>query len=110
MTVRRFVQDPVTLELVEADSFVEPDRRGGDRVLWGDSPEYAGLRATDGTDISTRSRHRDYMRRNGLTTVDDFQGEFTKAQQRRNDIAAGIDPNRKRDIRRAIEKLANQRR
>lgn len=108
MTVRRFIQDPVTLELVEADSFVEPDRRNGEKVMWGDSSEYAGLRTTDGQDISTRTRHREYMRRTGLTTVDDFQGEFAKAQQRRNDIAAGIDPNRKRDIRRAIEKLSSR--
>lgn len=48
----------------------------------GDS-HYDGLQATDGTDISTRTRHREYMRRHGLTTVDDFTETFkAKAKER----------------------------
>jgi hypothetical protein len=30
------------------------------------------MQATDGTDISSRAKHREYMRRNNLTTAGDF--------------------------------------
>ena len=72
---------------------------------------YDGLRATDGADISTRAKHRAYMKRNGLTTVDDFKGEFDKARERRERFhATGYDPTRRHDIVRAIETLNARRR
>lgn len=33
---------------------------------------YENTCATDGTDIGSRRKHREYMRLNGLTTVDDY--------------------------------------
>jgi hypothetical protein len=45
---------------------------------------YEGLRAADGTDISTRAKHREYMRRHGLTTVDDFTETWASAQAKRD--------------------------
>jgi hypothetical protein len=50
---------------------------------------YDGLRATDGTDISTRSKHREYMKRNNLTTIDDYKESWAKAQQRRDEYRQG---------------------
>jgi hypothetical protein len=44
---------------------------------------YDGMRATDGTDISTRAKHREYMRRNNLTTIDDFKQEWADAPRKR---------------------------
>ena len=44
---------------------------------------YDGLVATDGTLIDTRSKHREYMKRNGLTIADDFKGEWAKAARER---------------------------
>lgn len=38
---------------------------------------YDGLRASDGADISTRAKHRDYMKRNGLTTADDYTQKWS---------------------------------
>ena len=110
MTRRRFVQDRETLEFREVTLDYQPDPARTDAALWGDR-HYDGLRATDGADIGTRSKHREYMRRNNLTTVDDFSGDYwRKAQAKRNDVAAGVDPTRKHDIARAIDKLQRTRR
>lgn len=44
---------------------------------------YENTRATDGTDIGSRQRHREYMKRNGLTTADDFTQTWAKAKEER---------------------------
>lgn len=54
-----------------------------DAALWGDR-HYDGMRATDGTDISTRTKHREYMKANGLTTIDDFKEHNERAQRARD--------------------------
>lgn len=59
-----------------------------DNALAGDR-HYDGLRATDGTDISTRSKHREYMKRNGLTTADDFTASWRAAEEQRNRYRRG---------------------
>jgi len=51
-------------------------------ALWGDRG-YEGLRTTDGVDISSRSKHREYMRRHGLTTADDYKDTWAKAEAAR---------------------------
>jgi len=50
---------------------------------------YDGLVASDGTDISTRTKHREYMKRNGLTIADDYKGEWAKAEKDRRDRMGG---------------------
>lgn len=70
----------------------------GDRI-------YDGLQASDGTDISSRSKHREYMKRNNLTTIDDFTETWKRDARERADRIAGVDPTRKQDIADAIEKL-----
>lgn len=54
-----------------------------DNALAGDR-HYDGLRAQDGTDISSRSKHREYMKKHGLTTVDDFKGTWAAAERKRD--------------------------
>ena len=68
---------------------------------------YDGLRATDGTDISSRSKHRAYMREKNLTTADDFTQTWAKAEAQRREIFAGQDSTRGHDIARAIDKLSS---
>jgi len=63
---------------------------------------YDGLRATDGTDISSRAKHREYMRRNNLTTIDDFTQTWANAAKARLE---NRDPQRREDVERAIHKL-----
>ena len=48
----------------------------------GDS-HYDGLRATDGTDIGSRKKRREYMHRNNLCDADDMKGEWAKAEKQR---------------------------
>jgi len=81
----------------------EPGRHDG--LLYNDRI-YDGLRADDGSDISSRTRHRDYMRQRGLTTMDDFKGEWEKARQQRDDYFTGKRGTITRsDIERAIHQL-----
>ncbi len=67
---------------------VVPAFSGLANALAGDR-HYEGLRAPDGTDISSRSKHREYMKRNGLTTQDDFKGQWAKADKERAEIREG---------------------
>lgn len=66
---------------------------------------YDGMRASDGTDISTRAKHREYMRTHNLTTADDFASTWRKAAQERAARLAGHDPTRKQDLQAAVQKL-----
>jgi hypothetical protein len=66
---------------------------------------YDGLRASDGTDISTRSKHREYMKRNNLTTADDFTETWARAASDRAESLAGVDSDRVNDIAQAMHKL-----
>jgi hypothetical protein len=44
---------------------------------------YENQSATDGTDIGSRRKHRDYMRANGLTTADDYTQTWKKKAEER---------------------------
>lgn len=68
---------------------------------------YDGLRATDGTDISSRSKHREYMRANNLTTADDYTQTWAKAEADRKQFFAGHDNSRTGDIVAAMDKLGS---
>ena len=112
MPRRRWIQNPnPPHELIEVtDDFVLPPARNGDRALWGDR-HYDGLTASDGTDISTRTKHREYMRERGLTTADDFKGEWEVAARARADFYLhGADKHRKDDVSRAIHNLTEGKR
>lgn len=44
---------------------------------------YGQLQATDGTDLSTRKKHREYMKAKGVTTADDFKETWAKQAEDR---------------------------
>jgi hypothetical protein len=77
------------------------------RVI-GDS-HYDGLRATDGTDISTRTKHREYMKRNNLTTMDDFNSTWGQALKQKADYVTRGGTVKREHIERAIHELQNRR-
>ncbi len=104
MTRRRYIQDPETLELVEITADSEPSRLRGDAALWGDR-SYDGMRAPDGTDISSRSKHRAYMAATGMTTADDFSSSWSKAKEQRQNYMQRGGTVSKADIQQAIAKL-----
>jgi hypothetical protein len=64
--------------------------------LFGDR-QFDGLRATDGTDISSRDKHNRYLRKTGLAMMDDFKGSWDRAAKDRNLRLKGEHPEQKRD-------------
>lgn len=103
MSRRRWVYiDGVPHEI--GDDYV-PEVRDHHRVI-GDL-HYANLQAQDGTDISTRAKHREYMRRNNLTTVDDFTQYFANAEKKRDAYRTTGQggATRREDVGRAIHQL-----
>lgn len=107
MTRRRYIQDRHTGELIEVTSDYQAPLRNDAGALWGDR-HYLGARASDGTDISTRSRHREYMRANNLTTVDDFKDTWAKAREQRERLYTHGGTFSRRDVERAISQLQNR--
>ncbi len=49
---------------------------------------YSNLRTTDGVDVSSRTKHRDYMKSNGLALVGDYAEAGPKARAAREDRTA----------------------
>lgn len=106
---RRFVWSSADDCLVEVGLDYEQPTRDSDSALWNDR-SYEGLKATDGTDISSRAKHREYMRRNNLTTADDFTQTWAKAAKERADYYTGKKGTVTRDdIGRAIHQLESKR-
>jgi hypothetical protein len=106
---RRWVMIDGELHEVTADHTAPPRGGGasGDAALWNDRIYQ------DGGDsrFTSRSQHRDFMRRHGLTTVDDFRETWRQAEARKVDFRqTGRDPTRKRDIVEAIHRLEAKRR
>jgi hypothetical protein len=68
---------------------------------------YENTAATDGTDIGSRKRHREYMKRNNLAMADDFKGEWSGAERERQAIRSGeIDRKARREaVERAIHQI-----
>ena len=50
---------------------------------------YENTVAPDGTDIGSRRKHREYMKANNLTTVDDYTQQWQKDAAHREKIATG---------------------
>ena len=73
---------------------------------------YGHAVATDGTDISTRKRHREYMRANGLAMSSDFTQYWEKAEQKRARMLTGDfdHAQRTQDLVHAFNQLRDRRR
>lgn len=106
MTRKSYVQ--INGKLIDKEELASMEYATDSGALWGDR-HYEGMKAPDGTDISTRSKHREYMRRTGLTTFDDFQSTFQKQQEARDAYHSGQRGSINRsDIHRAIEQLTRR--
>ena len=96
---RRFVQ--INGELVEVGpGYRAPLRSNTDAVLWNDR----SYQDANDPRFKSRSEHREYMKRTGLTTVDDFKGDFARAEAQRAAYYRGEDSSRRADIARAMVK------
>lgn len=61
---------------------------GLSNALAGDR-HYENLRGPNGEDLSSRTKHREFMRASGLTTADDFASSWSKANSERETFRAG---------------------
>ncbi|MCJ7432756.1 MAG: hypothetical protein MUO77_04645 [Anaerolineales bacterium] len=75
-----------------------PDRQD---LLWNDR----AYQDMNDPRFASRSQHREYMERNGLTTADDFTNEWKDAAKKRAAFYQGVDPTRGRDIAEAVQKV-----
>lgn len=107
MTRKRYRYDPESGEMIEIEGGSPKRSANSTGALWNDR-HYHGLQATDGTDISSRKKHRDYMKRTGLTTADDFQSSWAQAKQSRERYMREGGSVRKQDIVEAIQQLSQQ--
>lgn len=109
MTRRRYVQSKEPpYELIEITDDHRPEMRADAGVLWGDR-HYDGLKATDGADISTRTKHREYMKANGVTMADDFKQTWAQAKEQRERQFTQGGSFTKADIARAMQQVQNRR-
>lgn len=106
----RFVWDERQQKLVRADQHVPPERALDAPVLV--DRFYEGARATDGTDIGSRRRHREYMRVHGLAHESDFRECGAKAREERARFARGEQSDKPyiEAVERSIYELENKRR
>lgn len=103
MTRRRYVQ--INGELIEVGSDYEPPPRDAARqagLLWNDR----AYQDANDPRFSSRTQHREFMKANGLTTVDDFKETWRNAEKRRVESRAGIDPTRRRVIEESFRKVS----
>ena len=101
MTRRRYVQ--IEGKLVEITDDNQPQLRADSGALWGDR-HYAGMKAPDGTDISSRSKHQAYMKATGLTTADDFKSNWSQANDARSKYMQQGGTISRQDVARAMAK------
>jgi hypothetical protein len=84
--------------------------RGNDAgVLWGDL-HYANITGPMGEDLSTRSKHRAYMKEKGLSMVCDWTNEWETARKKREEhLTTGGDHKARREqVERAMYELSNR--
>lgn len=87
-SITQYINDPLVpkcpahQDSMERKLSVVPAFSGLANALAGDR-HYDGLRAPDGTDISSRTKHREYMARTGLTTADDYTQSWKRAEDER---------------------------
>lgn len=84
---------------------VNHEMSGLANALAGDR-HYDGLRASDGTDISSRSKHREYMRRHGLTTASDFTETWKSQESARQAVRSGT--HQDRELRETVARSFHQ--
>lgn len=113
MTVRRFIYTQGGVPLPEpievTDEWRQPD--SGPKCT-SEEEIYGRLQATDGTDISSRTKRERYMRANGLADAGDFKETWSKAQKDREAYRRGekVNPERREALGRIAYQMEQKRR
>jgi len=98
---RRFIQ--INGELVEvSEDFVAQGREAKtEGLLWNDR----AYQDANDPRFSSRTQHRQFMRDNNLTTVDDYSSTWKNEEKARLMRRAGYDPQRKQAIADAMRRV-----
>ena len=89
-TIREYISSPVRPECcgpVERKLSVVPGMALCNALA--NDRHYEGMIGPNGEDISSRSKHREFLKQSGLTTVDDYRGFFVGKQKEREDLRKG---------------------
>ena len=100
---------PICHGAMERYLSVAPGFSGIANALAGDR-HYDGMRAPDGVDISSRTKHREYMKSRGLAMADDFKGVWSKAAKEREQVrTTGMDSDatRRADVIESFKQLSS---
>lgn len=104
MSKRRYVYREVSPGKVESfevgGDYSDAPRSTGDLGKF----EYNNLQATDGTPIDSRTKRREYMKRNNITDASDFKGTWEAAEKERTAFRQGHHDGKA--IRETIERAA----
>ena len=104
MSRKVYWYNPATKEVEQIpDGFNNVPRSTGDLGKF----QYDGMRATDGADISSRTKYKNYLKATGLTPTSDFKNEWAQAAKKREEVFKGT--NDKKQRREAIERAIYQR-
>ena len=96
----RWIQDPLTHELIPADQYQPPARSGIEIV--GDIEPYRSM--IDGSVITSRSRHREHLHQHGCVEVGNDSSLHGQPKPRSNP------PGLKEAIAQSMEKYMNSQR
>lgn len=97
----RWVWDEGQQKLVSADEYVAPVRALDAPVMV--DRFYENTAATDGTDIGSRRKHREYMNARGLAPGGDYSPQWYES--RRKEMKRDADRQRHATLERALYKL-----
>lgn len=86
MARTRYRYDPETKSLVQiSEDWTDTERRAQTVT---EELVYGGAHAPDGTDMSSRKKHREYLARTGMAMASDFKEHTAKAAAARQDRTA----------------------
>lgn len=58
---------------------------------------YEGMRGPQGEDVSTRTKHREFLKASGLAMADDYKNEWAQAQKQRDAFQQGASSKDRRE-------------
>jgi len=100
--------DPELGEMVEGPGPRRSDGPSGDGWRFSDRLYSSNpFKGADGTLIDTRKKHREYMKRNNLTTIDDMTGVWKNAAKEREKFFTGSGD--RENIRQTVIDVINRR-
>lgn len=114
MSRRRYAMrpDPETGELVLVELGADYVGQRRDEGRRSEEEIYGKTTAPDGTDLSTRKRHRDYMKSKGLAMTSDYTNSWAKAADERAKYFTGQHDSKaiRETVEKAMYQVTNKRR